>query len=232
VSGATALLERPIWHALTTHQRSLAVGGGGARRFPADVSPFAAAADDDPAALSDLADLVSGEAVIVLLQAGEIPTPPGLLDVVRGDGVQMVATAMAAGAPVPAEGPPVVALTDDDAVDMVALAAATRPGPFEARTNTLGDFVGIREGGRLVAMAGERLALGGHVEVSGVCTDPSARGRGYAALLSSVVAQRILARGSTPFLHAYAGNTAAIRVYERLGFHISRPMSIAAFRRA
>lgn len=231
MTGATALLERPIWHALTTHQRSFAIGDAGARRFPADVSPFGAAADDGAAALADLAALVPEGAVVVLLQAGEIPTPPGLVDVVRADGVQMVATGLTPVA-APAEGPPVVVLTDDDAADMVALAGATRPGPFEARTHTLGDFVGIREAGRLVAMAGERLAVAGHVEVSGVCTDPSTRGRGYAALLSSVVAQRIVERGATPFLHAYAANAPAIRVYERLGFTISRPMSIAAFRRS
>jgi predicted GNAT family acetyltransferase len=69
-------------------------------------------------------------------------------------------------------------------------------------------------------MAGERMKLPGYTEVSGVCTHPDHRGRGYAAALIRIVAARILARGETPFLHAYASNTAAIGLYETLGFRL------------
>ena len=54
----------------------------------------------------------------------------------------------------------------------------TRPGPFLSRTLRLGSFVGVREDGRLIAMAGERMKLPGLTEVSGVCTHPDFRGRG------------------------------------------------------
>ena len=70
-------------------------------------------------------------------------------------------------------------------------------------------------------MAGERLKLPGMSEVSGVCTHPQARGRGYAALLSRHVASEIVRRGEVPFLHAYAGNSGAIALYERLGFRMN-----------
>ncbi len=69
-------------------------------------------------------------------------------------------------------------------------------------------------------MAGERLKLDGFTEVSGVCTHPDWRGRGYATGLMGLVAQRIVARGETPFLHVYAGNSGAIALYERLGFRL------------
>ena len=38
-----------------------------------------------------------------------------------------------------------------------------------------GDFWGVRDNGRLIAMAGERLKLDGMSEVSGVCTHPDLR---------------------------------------------------------
>jgi predicted GNAT family acetyltransferase len=66
-------------------------------------------------------------------------------------------------------------------------------------------------------MAGTRMAPPGFREVSAVCTHPDARGRGYAAGLTTLVAERILARGERPFLHHSADNPAR-RVYEALGF--------------
>src|SRR5689334_2909734 len=115
-------------------------------------------------------------------------------------------------------------LTDADAAQMLALATLTRPGPFFARTHQLGEFIGVRIDGQLAAMAGERMKPDGFTEVSGVCTHPDHRGRGYAGVLSSLVAERIIARGEVPFLHAFADNAAAIGLYETLGFRIrARP---------
>jgi predicted GNAT family acetyltransferase len=58
----------------------------------------------------------------------------------------------------------------------------------------------------------------GLTEISGVCTHPDHRGRGYAAGLMHMTASRILARGEMPFLHVYATNIGAIALYESLGF--------------
>jgi predicted GNAT family acetyltransferase len=84
-------------------------------------------------------------------------------------------------------------------------------------TIELGNFYGILEGDRLLAMAGQRTRVPGFVEVSAVCTHPDARGRGYAGILMSEVMRDILDEGATPFLHALAENP-AVRVYEKLGF--------------
>jgi hypothetical protein len=136
---STGVLQRPIWHALTTRQSGLAAGTPRAKRFPLDVSPFAATARDDAASLADLALLtVPGEA-LVFLQEGPIPTPPGFVQEFRGSGVQMTATCVHA----PEHTADVLDLGENDAADMLALATLTRPGPFLARTNTLGAFVGI-----------------------------------------------------------------------------------------
>ncbi len=124
-----------------------------------------------------------------------------------------------------------VQLGGADVPDMIALAQLTKPGPFLPRTHELGQFIGIREQGRLVAMAGERIRLNGYSEVSGVCTHPDYRGRGLARLLSILVSRRIAARGQTPFLHAFASNTSAIRLYESIGYVTRTMVSVTFLRR-
>ncbi len=160
----------------------------------------------------------------MLLQRGDIPVPQGAVVRLSADGVQLVLDRLAA-VPTTAE---IVPLGPADATEMVALAKLTEPGPFEARTPELGGFVGVRVDGRLVAMAGERMKPEGFTEVSGVCTHPDHRGHGYAAMLSAAVADRIVARGETPFLHAFASNRAAVALYERLGFVLRTPVEVRA----
>lgn len=81
-------------------------------------------------------------------------------------------------------------------------------------------------------MAGERLKLAGFTEVSGVCTHPDDRGKGYAGGLMRIVARRILARGETPFLHVLATNAAAIALYEKLGFRFRATLTGTVLARA
>ena len=215
-------LDRPIWFALTGRQVGFAVGAGLARRFDRGVSPFIACVDDSAVALRDAAALIGVGESALFLQAGTPPVPPGLVEVERGLGVQMVGEGFVASDPPDglAGTGGLVRLGAEDAAEMVALAELTKPGPFLLRTRELSQFWGVREGtdGRLLAMAGERLKLPGMSEVSGVCTHPDARGRGYARMLSAHVGSEIVRRGEVPFLSAYAWNVAAIRLYEDLGF--------------
>jgi GNAT superfamily N-acetyltransferase len=81
---------------------------------------------------------------------------------------------------------------------MLDLVARTRPGPFLARTPHLGTYLGIRRGGALVAMAGERMRPPGWTEISAVCTDPAHRGQGLAARLVRAVALVVRERGDPP----------------------------------
>jgi predicted GNAT family acetyltransferase len=121
-------------------------------------------------------------------------------------------------------------LTLADVPAMLDLAKLTEPGPFGRRTIELGNFLGVFESGRLMAMAGQRLHLPGFAEVSAVCTHPDARGRGYARALMSEVMAAILGRGETPFLHVFADNYPAIRVYEGLGFARRRNLHLAVLK--
>jgi predicted GNAT family acetyltransferase len=221
-------LDRPVWHSLSTHLEALSIGGPLARRFQRDINLFASARDDSPEALAALAGLMQPGEQVYLLQVPAIVVPPDCVPVKQAMGVQMVATRSLRN-----EGPfdDIVALGDADAPEMLALARLTEPGPFLERTHTMGRFVGIRIDGRLAAMAGERMHLPGHTEVSGVCTHPDFRGRGLARRLSAAVAVAIEARGERPFLHAWRSNQAAITLYESLGFALRTDVNVAALAR-
>ena len=101
---------------------------------------------------------------------------------------------------------------------MLALATLTKPGPFRTRTHTMGRFFGIRDGARLVAMGGERLATDGFTEITALCTHPNYRGKAYGKTLLAALANRIISEGLTPFLHTYPTNDVAIAMYTRMGF--------------
>jgi predicted GNAT family acetyltransferase len=221
-------LDRPIWSALNSRHAPLAEGGSLARRYQSPMTPFAAARDDSPESLQALAELAREGEGLLFLQANPIIVPGG-----------MVATTTAAAVQLIADGPAIIdhddrieQLGEAEIPDMQALAELTKPGPFSPRALSLGDFWGIRERGALVAMAGERMKLDGFTEISGVCAHPDARGRGFARLLSMYVAGRVIERGETPFLHAYATNAGAIALYESIGFTLRSAMHVAVLQRA
>lgn len=82
----------------------------------------------------------------------------------------------------------------------------------------MGRYIGIRDQGKLIAMAGERMRLEGFVEISAVCVDDGYRGRGLAGRLVNVLRREILLRGDIPFLHVLDDNAPALALYRRLGF--------------
>lgn len=213
------LLDRPVWSALSGPQAHLAVRQGGTLRMDPSFGLFAAletGGDDEVAALGDL---VRAYGITGLVELEPVAPPPGSERVSSAVCWQMVAQDLMPAAPAAFE---ILPLGEADGPEMLALATLTKPGPFFSRTHQLGAFVGVRVDGRLVAMAGERLRPEGFTEVSGVCTHPDHRGHGYAARLMSQVAGAILARGQQPFLHSYADNAGANRLYESLGFRLRR----------
>ncbi len=119
-----------------------------------------------------------------------------------------------------------------DVADMLDLAGRTRPGPFGPRTIEFGQYIGLRVEGALAAMAGERMRFGRFVEISAVCVDPDHRGKGYAAVLMTRLAERLQAQGLTPILHVFADNAGAIALYEKLGFAKRRTLHLTVLRAA
>ena len=122
--------------------------------------------------------------------------------------------------------PEAIPLGAADVPEMLELVAQTEPGPFFTRTVELGDYLGIRRDGSLVAMAGERFQLDGWTEISAVCTRPDHRGHGFASLLVGALTASIQRRSQRVFLHVLSTNTGAIRLYEALGFRVRQTAAI------
>ncbi|MFF0345424.1 GNAT family N-acetyltransferase [Kribbella sp. NPDC004875] len=214
-------LQNPVYGALTGPHESFAEVRGNARRYPSAVAPFLGVPDQPTAAdWADAAELL-GPGTIGALMRPEFGVPDGFkLDRVF-DLVQFTAPADLA-----TDDPEAVVLGVDDVPDMLALVALTDPGPFRTRTIELGTYLGIRREGELIAMAGTRMNLPGHTEISAVCTHQSARGQGLATRLIRAVAAHITASGKVPFLHTGGTNTTAISLYTSLGFTISNRMKV------
>jgi GNAT superfamily N-acetyltransferase len=225
------LLDNPIWSALTTDHAPLALGDTLARRYPAPIGPLSGIADQTRAAYESLRSHAGAGGVLALFYQEPPAIPRGWT--MQRDGLlsQMVCRERTvAGAVQPPPSATLRRLNTEDVPAMVALAELTEPGPFRDRTIELGQFHGAFHGDRLVAMAGQRMNAPGFTEVSAVCTHPDARGRGYARLLMTRVMDDIRERGKIPFLHSFAANSNAIRVYESLGFTLRRNLYLAVLK--
>lgn len=221
------VLDRPIWSALGTRHAALAQGGTLAKRYEPSVAAFAASADDCDGSLTALGELVLPGDSVLLLGKGAVVPPRGLTPVSTAAVVQMIATQSLPPQPEADIEP----LGWADARQMLDLATLTKPGPFTLKALSFGEFWGVKKEGRLIAMAGERMKQPGLTELSGVSVHPDHRGQGLGRRMSVYVARKIIERGDKPYLHAYATNTKAIRLYEAIGFRLRAEMQVALVQR-
>jgi predicted GNAT family acetyltransferase len=220
-------LDNVIWNALATVQSGWGRGSALARRFRPEFARFAGMPALSDAGFGALAaDMAPDEVVALFEESDFVPGP--LFDVVECKSLMQMA------------GPAVGAVRDAarfrplaarDVPQMTALVQLTAPGPWFERTAELGRFAGFEAEGRLVAMAGERMRVPGHTEISAVCCHPDWRGQGLAADLMRLVSQAIVERGETPFLHVLAENASAIGLYEKLGLRRRRQARLTILRR-
>ena len=225
------VLDNPVWHALTGTHATVAEHAGLAARYEPDVAAFAAIADDPtPEAWDALAGLV-GPGATAILARHELHVPEPWTVAFKMPCLQMWLPDDAADGDDDALAPgPIVPLGDPDVPEMLALVDRTRPGPFVTRTVELGTYLGVRDRGELIAMAGERLHPAGFTEISAVCTDSEYRGKGLASRLVRAVVRGIRARSEMPFLHLTTENETAHRVYSALGFDTRTELSVIGVR--
>ena len=208
------LLDNIVWHALTGPHAQFSAGGDQARRYARGFSPIIGFADQ---ARPNFAALVP------LCEPGEHFYTDGWSGIAPdGWRIELEATMFKmiweAAIPEDNAAPDAVPLGPEHAAQALALAELTRPGPFGLRTIELGDYFGVFDGERLIAMAGERMHAGALREISGVCTHPDHQGRGLARRLMLKLIRRQMQRHETPFLHVMSSNVGARQLYERMGF--------------
>ena len=222
--GVDHILDNPAWWALHGAQSAFAETRGVAARYVPAISPIGAVREPTAEAFEALAALCGPDPVAVISTEAELPLRARLRTIRRVGLHQMVCET--AAAPVPLDA---IRLGNADVAEVLALVVLTEPGPFAKRTIELGNYLGIRSAGRLLAMAGERLKPPGWTEVSGVCTHPDGRGMGYALGLVTAVTNAIIAKGEGAFLHVAIGSPSqlsATRVYERAGYRIRRELHL------
>jgi ribosomal protein S18 acetylase RimI-like enzyme len=209
-----SLLDNIVWHTLAGAHARLSAGTGHAKRYARGFPPFLGFPD---AARPDLLAVAQfcepGEHFYVLGWTGAVPV-----------GWQLEAEATVnqlvwdADLPDMDESFDAVPLTPAHAAQMKTLVDLTKPGPYAERLVDMGEYFGVFEGDRLVAMAGERMSAGTLREISGVCTHPDFQGRGLARRLVRKLVRLQMMRGQTPFLHVMQHNPHARDMYERMGF--------------
>jgi len=221
-------LANPVWIALTEASPAFVERTEGGARYRPEFAPFGAAQNYTAQSISQVAAMLQPGQRLSFFTMDK-PNSPSGFDVVR----KAVAHQMiAANSFAVSFDERIVRLSAVDTTDMLQLAELTEPGPFNARTAELGHFFGIREGGRLVAMAGERMTAGKYVEISAVCTHPEWRGRGLGRLLVEYLSATIQERDKVPFLHVFATNVSAVHLYRELGFRIARTLQLTAIVRS
>ena len=216
------LLDNIVWHSLAGAQARFSSGTAIARRYARGFSAIIGFADAENPDFDALAPYCEPDEHFYC-GAWTGPVPDGWQLHADTVGHQMV---WEAG--VPAADPDLAAVPLDAShvPQMLELVEIRPPGPFAVRTRELGDYFGVFEGRRLVAMAGERMEAGALREISGVCTHPEFEGRGLARRLIAKLVRREMERGQIPFLHVMRDNVHAREVYARMGFRLYQEVAL------
>jgi ribosomal protein S18 acetylase RimI-like enzyme len=112
-------------------------------------------------------------------------------------------------------------LGEDDLADLCTLYERAYPGNwFDARMLQTGEYHGIRDGDRIVAVAGVHVFSPRYrvAALGNITTDPDHRGRGLARRTTAALCRSLRSCIDAIGLNVLADNTAAIRCYDGLGF--------------
>jgi ribosomal protein S18 acetylase RimI-like enzyme len=209
------LLDNPAWSALTSIHSKFAQGTERVKRYRPDIAPFVAFNDNDITEIDPFIN--AGETFFII---GDLPVLPANYIVEHEIPCgQMIFTGP------PPEDVPVLLLDETDKTDMFNLINSVQPGLYKPDTRLMGNYYGIKQDGKLVAMAGERIKMPGFTELSAICTNPAYTGRGYAQQLIKHLCHTHVAAGIVSYLHVALSNERAVRLYEHMGFEQRRKIS-------
>lgn len=216
------ILDNPIWNALITGNKNLALGNDHVKYIQRDVGLFAGFDITTKRALAELAHKIPvGDKVILFMTKPIQVTAQWSVEAARPL-LQMVYSKPKT---FNTDSSSIVPLHKQHIPAMLELTGITNPGPFLNRTIELGNYEGIFNGEQLIAMIGQRMQAGQYAEISAVCTHPDHTGKGYAATLIIDQINKITAAGKIPFLHVYPENPAC-NLYRKLGFTVRRKLMV------
>ncbi|MDG4781470.1 GNAT family N-acetyltransferase [Micromonospora sp. WMMD961] len=151
---------------------------------------------------------------------------PGLVDALSGSfrfepGGRHHRMALTDPARLAAVAPAGVVLGAADLPQVGELYERSYPGNwFDARMLDTGQYLGVRDGGELIAVAGVHVFSPAYrvAALGNVTTHPRWRGRGLGAAVVAGLCARLRASVTHVTLNVKADNAAAVRLYERVGF--------------
>ena len=216
-------LDNPAWNALLSGNKNLSKGNEQIKFFDSKVSPFVGFAHYSPDKSEILYRLISGQQTLAIISPKEIVISNQWNIIEHMKVLQMVHKHSTL--PVTAS-ENLIQLQKKHVPEMIALTGMTHPGPFLKRTIEFGNYYGIFNNNKLVAMAGQRLHVNECLEISAVCTHPDYLGKGYASQLITDQIHRIKAGAGIPFLHVKDDNAQAIALYKKLGFEARKQLDI------
>ena len=221
-------LDNPIWNALTSGNKHLGSGNESVKYFDRKIAPFAGMKELNQESLEKLYDLLPDESVVAIVIADILLIENPWIILNQEPIYQMVYERTTL---FPERNINFIPLNSTHVPAMLELTALTKPGPFLERTIEFGNYYGIFNEEKLVAMAGFRMQTDGYIEISAVCTHPDSIGKGYGTTLLTFLANQIISKRSTPFLHVRVNNIRAIELYKNLGFTIRQTMNLSIIKK-
>ena len=217
------VLDNPVWSALTTGNAAFALGNELAKYYQPEVSPFASVKTYSRSSFDALYEMTPEGAQVAIFTDNTSLSPAPWQIITRIEGFQMMFTQSVEA---PDYNNRLEKLAAHHVPKMLELTSMTKPGPFLPGTIELGNYEGILDKDRLLAMAGYRFHSEKYVEISAVCTHPDYQGRGYARqpILNQI--SQIQRDGNEAYLHVRADNKRAIEVYKNMGFTTRKEMFI------
>ena len=215
-------LDNPIWNALVEKQADLCLDLGSFKFYPNEYCVFGAFEETSD---SSGLELYAKENPSFFIVGDCPPIPEGLLLESETICLQMIYE----GSMNETYRESITTLDESHQKDLMDLVNVAFPDYFKKKTAELGQYYGIYKDGQLVSITGERLHMNDYIEISGVMTHPSYRGKGLATEVIKKTTEEIIKKNKIPFLHTAKDNINAIRIYESLGYTTRREMSFWKF---